>query len=248
MVGSVGRSSNHSFGRSLGPGSRSRYATAGERHAVARAVSEELNSPREALRARQDRQREVLLKGVDVLVHTAPEWAGAESTWTRIRATKTVWIEADEMTAAAICSARYSENPYRNVHVEVCEPIEYRHESLVRASAHDRNATLAGGLLDEATPEDPLAAVLSVQDLLDDARNYDVIRAGEWTAQELAQALGRPEAPPEGTRPPVSMGECPVTPEDPISEDAYDAVMAAMDRMIAKADSKPAEEAPPGLS
>ena len=39
------------------------------------------------------------------------------------------------------------------------------------------------------------------------------------------------------------MGEAPVTPEDPVSIEAYEAVIAAMDRMIAQADGKPVEEA-----
>ena len=35
------------------------------------------------------------------------------------------------------------------------------------------------------------------------------------------------------------VGECPNTPEDPISIEAYEAVIAAMDELIAQADARP---------
>ena len=44
-------------------------------------------------------------------------------------------------------------------------------------------------------------------------------------------------------------GICPNEPEDPISEEAYDSVIAAMDRLIAAADARPAtSDEPEGVA
>jgi hypothetical protein len=40
----------------------------------------------------------------------------------------------------------------------------------------------------------------------------------------------------------TTRGVCPNEPEDPISEEAYQSVIAAMDAMIAEADARPVEE------
>ena len=42
---------------------------------------------------------------------------------------------------------------------------------------------------------------------------------------------------------PLSAGVAPITPDDPVSIEAYEAMIAAMDEMIAQGDSQPVQEA-----
>jgi hypothetical protein len=42
----------------------------------------------------------------------------------------------------------------------------------------------------------------------------------------------------------IPRGEAPISPDEPFDEDAYDAVIAAMDDLIEQADAQPVEEGP----
>jgi alkanesulfonate monooxygenase SsuD/methylene tetrahydromethanopterin reductase-like flavin-dependent oxidoreductase (luciferase family) len=140
----------------------------------------------------------VLVGGVDVLVREAPEWASAPSVWTRIGGNIAVYVQAHESKAVAVYYARYHENPYSpGYYGDALSDVLTREESLVRASAYDRNVHLAsprGGsyaqsLLDETQAEVRAAygenRILSIADMLDNERAFAIIRAEDISDSDL---------------------------------------------------------------